>query len=68
MKRIVSLLLATLMVVTVLPVAGFIAAAEGFDSTTTTTYQVYKEDFDWLDENAKEVVDITLPGGNSLAP
>ena len=22
----------------------------------------------WLDENAKEVVDITLPGGNSLAP
>ena len=53
MKRIVSLLLATLMVVTILPVAGFIAAAEGFDSTaTTTTYQVYKEDFDWLDENA----------------
>jgi len=53
MKRIVSLLLATLMVVTILPVASLVAAAEGSDSAaTTTTYQVYKEDFDWLDENA----------------
>ena len=53
MKRIVSLLLATLMVVAILPVAAIMAVAETTEATEpTTTYQVYKEDFDWLDENA----------------
>ncbi|MBE6702881.1 MAG: lamin tail domain-containing protein [Ruminococcaceae bacterium] len=53
MKRIVSLLLATLMVVAILPIASIVAMAVASDtSPTTTTYQVYKEDFERLDENA----------------
>lgn len=51
MKRTVSLLLAALMVVALVPVFGVAVAAEG-DTSTTTTYTVYSEDFESLEADA----------------
>ena len=48
MKRTISLLLATLMLVSLVPVFGLAAAAEG-DTAVQTTYVAYSEDFDDLD-------------------
>ena len=52
MKRTVSLLLATLMVVALVPAFGLAIAAEGDASATTTKYVVYSEDFESLEADA----------------
>ena len=54
MKRLISLLLATLMIVTVVPAFGLAIAAEGDDLApeTTTTYVVYDQDFEGLSTEA----------------
>ncbi len=49
MKRIVSLLLATLMIVALVPAFGMAVAAEESDTPAKTTYVAYSENFDGLD-------------------
>lgn len=49
MKRIVSLLLATLMIVALVPAFGMAVAAEESNTSAETTYVAYSENFDDLD-------------------
>ena len=51
MKRVISLLLATLMIVAIIPTFGLAIGAEDA-ATTTSTYVAYSENFDELDLNS----------------
>ncbi|MBQ8340808.1 MAG: hypothetical protein IJY22_00350 [Clostridia bacterium] len=63
MKKTISLLLAILMIVTAMPVFGFVAAAEGEDlAEPTVKYVVYAEDFDGVPVNGDSSALLTALG------